>query len=306
MGAPRDALNARRLIFVKGEEPESVQLALASKCSLTIGPTPVHRLAQMNTHLSDRATAVADEAYRLPDHAVRTLRETRRHPRRTQFDYLHARYLVRALERALADVPAPVRDVLDVFCGTRPYDDLLPPGAECVGMDISNFAGVADVVTSEFLPFEDESFDLVMCTEAFYYVPGPERGVNEIRRVLRPGGTVIITVSLPWEYDRTILERRFTGPELAALFGGWEGVEVTENGGFAVSWATLTGRIVRGVEEHLPTAAARLGRPLFIAAYVVINALGALLDRIERRQPPRRHILPMNIMLVARRSSNSM
>jgi SAM-dependent methyltransferase len=255
----------------------------------------------------DQMTRSTDQTDRLPDHVVRKLRETRRHPRWTQFDYLHVRYLVRALQQALSNLSAPVRDILDIYfldiyCGTRPYDDLLPSGSRCVGMDISDFAGVADVVTSEFLPFEDQSFDLVTCTEGFYYAPGPEWAVSEICRVLRPGGTVIMTVSLPWEYDRTTLERRFTGPELAALFSEWDEVEVTENGGFAVSWAYLTGRIVLGVEEHLPSAAAKLGRPFFVAAYVVINALGALLDRFERRQPPRRHILPMNIMLVARRS----
>jgi SAM-dependent methyltransferase len=240
-------------------------------------------------------------AVQLPDRELQRLRQTRRFPRPTQFDYLHVRYLVRALERALASVQPPARDVLDLYCGTRPYDDLLPSGARCVGLDVSDFAGVADVITREFLPFESESFDLVICTEAFYYVPAPARGVTEIWRVLRPGGTVVITVSLPWEYDRTTLERRFTGPELAALFSGWDGVKVTENGGFAVSWATLTGRIVRGLEEHLPGLAAGLARPLFLAAYLAINSLGASLNRFERRHPTRQHILPMNLMLVARR-----
>jgi SAM-dependent methyltransferase len=255
----------------------------------------------VESHARGGAVEAADDSFRLPEHVVRKLRETRRHPRPTQFDYLHARYLVSALERALASLSAPVHDVLDVYCGTRPYDDLLPAGARCVGMDIMDFAGVADVVTNEFLPFEDESFDLVMCTEAFYYVPGPDRGVAEIWRVLRPGGSAVITVSLPWEYDRTVLERRYTGPELTELFSGWDDVQVTENGGFAVSWATLTGRIVYGVEEHLPAAAGRTLRPLFLAAYLLINGVGACLDWFERRHPSRQHILPMNLMLTARR-----
>src|SRR3954468_13286083 len=142
-----------------------------------------------------------DEPFRLPEREVRRLQRTRRHPRLTQPDYLHARYLVDALERTLPNVPPPVRDVLDVYCGTRPYQDLLPAGSRTVGMDLTDFAGLADVVSTEFLPFGDEEFDLVMCTEAFYYVEDPATAVGEIARVLRPGGSVVITVSLPWEYD---------------------------------------------------------------------------------------------------------
>jgi SAM-dependent methyltransferase len=241
------------------------------------------------------------ETVRLPESELRRVRETRRHPRPTQHDYLHARYLLKALERAFASLPPETHDVLDVYCGTRPYDDLLPAGSTSTGMDVMDFAGVADVVSSEFLPFGDESFDVVMCTEAFYYVESPPEAVAEIARVLRPGGTVIITVSLPWEYNRDTLEHRYTGPELESLFRGWDDVRVTENGGYAVSWATLTGRIVFGLEEHAPGALRALMRPLFVAAYLTINGIGWLLDWVERRNPTQSNILPMNLMLTARR-----
>jgi SAM-dependent methyltransferase len=195
--------------------------------------------------------------------------------------------------------------VLDVFCGTRPYDDLLPRGAHSTGLDISNFAGLADVVSTEFLPFGDESFDVVMCTEAFYYVKDPAEAVSEIARVLRPGGRVIITVSLPWEYDRATLEHRYTGPELEMLFAGFEDVRVEENGLFAVSWATLTGRILFGLEEHAPRAMRPLLKPFAVLGYLAINAIGSVLDWVERRGPQRMNILPMNLILTARRPAGA-
>src|SRR5215218_2546857 len=86
--------------------------------------------------------------------------------------------------------------------------------------------GVADVLSAQFLPFPDESFDLVMCVEGFHYLADPEDGVAEIRRVLRQGGHALISVPLVWEYDRTVLEHRFTGPSLKRLFSGWEDVSV--------------------------------------------------------------------------------
>ncbi len=75
--------------------------------------------------------------------------------------------------------------------------------------------------------------------------------------MLRSGGTVIIAVPFVWEYDRTILEHRFTGPELATLLEGWEDVRVVENGGRAVAWATLTGSMLRTGAQSRSTAYAR-------------------------------------------------
>jgi SAM-dependent methyltransferase len=245
-----------------------------------------------------------DEPFRLPEREIRRLQRTRRHPRPTQADYLHARYLVDALGRALRDAPAPVRDVLDLYCGTRPYEDLLPAGSTCLGMDLTDFAGLADVVSDEFLPFEDQAFDLILCTEAFYYVDEPPQAVRELARVLRPGGSVVITVSLPWEYDRTNrIEHRYTGPELLWLFRDWDEVSLSENGGYSVSWARLSGRMVEIVEERLPPPLRLLMRPLFLGAYLAINGIGGALDSIERRMPQGDNVLPMNLMLTARRPS---
>jgi len=241
--------------------------------------------------------------FRMSPEAVRKLRHTRRHPSRTQFDYLHVRYLVGALERALPNIVPDARDVLDVFCGSRPYEDLLPPSARVTGLDVSDFAGIADVVTTEFLPFEDESFDMITCFEAFYYAEDPPYAVSEIRRVLRPGGAVVMTASLPWEYDTRILEHRYTGPALAALFKDWDEVEVTYNGGYAVSWATITGRIVYVAEERAPAPVRVALRPFFAAAYLLINGVGACLDWVERRRE-RTHVLAMNVMLTARRPAS--
>lgn len=235
----------------------------------------------------------------------RDLREMRRRvrdPRPTDFDYLHHRSLLANLKAALRSLDGrPVHDVLDVFCGVRPYQDLLPPGARSVGLDVTDRYGVADVVSDEFLPFEERSFDLVICTEAFHYVRDVVHGVRELGRVLRPGGTALITVSLVWEYDRETFEHRWTGTSLAALFEGWDDVRVAEAGGRAVSWATLTGRILRLGEARL-RGESRLGRatgPPFRAAYVLVNLAGASLARLERHHGP--FTLPMDLVLSARR-----
>jgi SAM-dependent methyltransferase len=237
----------------------------------------------------------------LTESQLQEIRRSRRHPRRTAPDYLHLQYLVADLAAALSTLPHEVRDVLDVFCGTRPYDDLLPTGARSTGLDIDDRYGAADVVSTEFLPFESDSFDLVMCIEAFYYVADPATGVAEIARVLRPGGTAVITVPFVWEYDPTILEHRYTGPELEHMFRGWDDVKVVENGGRGVSWATMTGRILQLRERSLAGPLRRLGRPIFAALYAAVNGAGAMIERGERKRGEPQHSLPMNLMLTARR-----
>ncbi len=230
-------------------------------------------------------------------------RRTRRHPRPTQFDYLHLRRLVRDVQRALASIEGNVADALDVYCGSRPYDDLLPLGARTVGLDVvGNPYGIADVVSDEFLPFEDESFDLVTCFEAFHYVADPQRGVSELHRVLRPGGTALITVPLVWEYDRRILEHRYTGPQLAALFAEWDDVRVVENGGRAVVWSTLTGTALERVRLRLRRlwGVRQIADAAFAALFLLLNAVGGGLEALEERRGDSPITLPMNLLLIAR------
>lgn len=238
-----------------------------------------------------------------PTGLLERARLTRRHPRPTQFDYLHLRRLVEDLERTLLALGS-AQDVLDVFCGSRPYEDLLPAGARIVGFDIVDRYGVADVVSDQFLPFPDSSFDLVVCFEAFHFVANAADGVSEFARVLRPGGALLISVPLVWEYSRLGLEHRYTASSLAALFAGWDDVEVAENGNWAVTWTTVSASIVRGVEEYLGGRAPVVHTParrLFACLYLLLNSLGLALDSVERCLPPGSTTLPVNIRLTARR-----
>jgi SAM-dependent methyltransferase len=228
---------------------------------------------------------------------LESIRRSRRRPSLTQFDYLHVRYLVRDLRETLASLE-DVRDVLDVWCGSRPYEDLLPAVARCVGLDVEeNPYGVADVVSDELLPFPDGSFDLVLCIEAFQWVPDPPHAAAEFRRVLRPGGTALVTLPFAFEYDRRIPESRYTEHELRALFEGWDDVGVRENGGRAVTWTVLTASMLAGLEQRLPA----LARPLFASAFAVLNAFGLVAGTLEERWSGGHATLPMNLMLTARR-----
>jgi hypothetical protein len=69
-----------------------------------------------------------------------------------------------------------------------------------------------------------------------------------------------------------------------------------------VAWATLTGRILRGFQEALPRPAQRLLGPFFGAAAYAVNVVGTLLVRAEPRWHEGPFILPMGLLVRARRA----
>jgi SAM-dependent methyltransferase len=221
---------------------------------------------------------------------VAVIRRSRLHPRRTDHLYLHLRRLRDDLAAAVSGLH--VRDVLDVYCGARPYEPLIA-GANYVGLDIDDAYGCADVVSDEFLPFPDESFDLCLCTQAFYFVADPADAVAEFARVLRPGGHALLT--LPVVYPGT--ERLYAPLQLRELFAGWDDVLVVENGRTAVSLTTLAAYFLHQVERRVPR---RIG-PAFAAAYVALNAAGEAADAFERRFLASADSLPANLLVRARR-----
>jgi SAM-dependent methyltransferase len=236
---------------------------------------------------------------------LRAARQTRRHPRAWQFDYLHLRRLRDDLRPALARLAEPGGVVLDVFCGSRPYNDLVAPGVRVIGLDIEDRYGVADIVTTEFLPCGDAAYDGVSCIEAFHYVADPAYGVSELRRVVKPGGRVVVAVPVVWEYDRHIVEHRYTPGSLQQLFEGWDDVVLVENGGRAITWTLLSGTLLRAAEEQLGRRLPRAAvRTIFAVAYLGLNGVGAGLNSIEQRRRHPRHALAPNILLTARRPAS--
>ncbi len=74
---------------------------------------------------------------------------------------------------------------------------------------------VGDVAS---LPFASAAFDAVVTTGVLEYVPDVTRALGEIVRVLRPGGTLVATVTLPRRLERVVT--RVVGPLLMRFKGG--------------------------------------------------------------------------------------
>jgi len=102
-----------------------------------------------------------------------------------------------AIDRALVGDA----DILEVGCGTGVMAERINalPGVTLVATDFSprfvelTAARGVDARQADicYLPFDDASFDVVYAGWMLYHVRDLERALNEVRRVLRPGGTFV-------------------------------------------------------------------------------------------------------------------
>ena len=100
----------------------------------------------------------------------------------------------------------PFIDLLDAGCGTAPMISLLTvrfPEAHFTGIDITpKMIEVAKAKRlpnttfvcgdCEHLPFDADSFDVVICSQSFHHYPNPLNFLKSVKRCLRPGGRLIL------------------------------------------------------------------------------------------------------------------
>jgi SAM-dependent methyltransferase len=101
------------------------------------------------------------------------------------------------------------------------------------------------------MPFKSRSFDVVILFEALYYLPKPEAFLAECRRVLRAGGTLLLsTVNPEWpDFNPSPLSARyFSATELAVLLRD-NGFETALQGAFPVERPSVKGALVSSVKR---------------------------------------------------------
>jgi ubiquinone biosynthesis O-methyltransferase len=178
--------------------------------------------------------------------------------------------------------PKPEEVILDGGCGNaRDLIQLAPHGCKCLGIDFSpnmieeakkelatrNIQRVeVEVGDLTNLRFSDQTFDKVFASEVLEHVPDYRKAVSEMARVLKPGGTLVVTTpnrhSL-YGFDRYIICQRIlrlkhrhpsdewkTFKELASALEN-NGLEIVRSAGVCYVPGFL-------VPYHLPTALKKL------------------------------------------------
>ncbi|MFO0320839.1 MAG: methyltransferase domain-containing protein [Bacteroidota bacterium] len=129
-------------------------------------------------------------------------------------------------------------DLLDLGCGESPYRFLINENQnKYFGLDIAD-ADKFDYSRKDIMhfdgkniPFENERFDYLICTEVLEHVEDYQSLVNEVHRVMKTNGEAIFTIPwsaryhyIPYDYYR------YTPSKLKAIFLKFSKVEITPRG----------------------------------------------------------------------------
>ena len=175
------------------------------------------------------------------------------------------------LDAARRSLPAAGRPrILDAGCGGGAVLAELAGLGSAVGLEPSGPSreralarGVGEVVDGglEALPFADDAFDLAVCLDVLEHLDDDRGALAELRRVVRPGGALIVTVPAHprlWSRHDELNHhrRRYTRPALraAAEGGGWRVRRLTHFNSLLLPAAVALRRFDRGDGLEIPPA----------------------------------------------------
>lgn len=77
------------------------------------------------------------------------------------------------------------------------------------------------------LPFKENSFDFILCNHVLEHIPDDTKAMQELYRILRPGGTAILQIPQELDREQTFQDDSITNPsERARIFGQYDHVRV--------------------------------------------------------------------------------
>jgi len=148
------------------------------------------------------------------------------------------------IERVIADLRLPARArILDAGCGSgRNMVELTRHGTVTgvelsdASIDLARARGAGEVIAGSVLqmPFDGDSFDLSVCLDVIEHLEDDLDALRELRRVLAPGGSLLVTVpAYQWLWsghdEVNHHHRRYTRRSLqrVAEQAGWDQVRTT-------------------------------------------------------------------------------
>ena len=163
----------------------------------------------------------------------------------------------------------PDDDLLEVACGSAVFlGKHASHVGQIAGLDVSDIqlglarrrlcdrieAGTAQVVKGDAvaLPWEDGRFSAVACMGSLQFFPEPQKALNEMHRVLRPGGRAVLS------FGSKVDDARESGTTDAWGMWVWSEADarrMMEDAGVAVIsisyglWGGAEVRLVRGVKQ---------------------------------------------------------
>ncbi len=204
------------------------------------------------------------------------------------------RALPRALEELSRDLAVPAGGaVLDFGCADTPYRSFFGADVDYLAADLpGNPAATVEIRADGTVPIADASVDAVLSTQVLEHVEDPAVYLAECRRVLRPGGRLLLSTHglMVWHPD-PVDHWRWTCSGLRKA--------VTDAGFEVERFEGVMGLAATGLQLFQDAWYWRLPRPLRPVLALVMQTAIALADRLTSDADRRLNALVF--ALVARR-----
>lgn len=196
----------------------------------------------------------------------------------------------RALWKAIAGSSHQLAGrLLDVGCGSKPYRRLFSAAAY-VGLDIDSETARRRAVADAFydgktFPFLDGEFQAVLCNQVLEHVFHPDEFVREIRRVLAPGGKLLLTVPFVWdEHEQPWDFARYSSFGLRALLER-NGFRVLEQRKLLDDFSVLVQLAIAYFFKVSRSRSRLLNLAVCVVFFAPLSLLGLVLGKLLPRNP---------------------
>lgn len=203
---------------------------------------------------------------------------------------LSSRYLVRRQRRRFVEAKLLnnfFERVLDLGVGTAPYKKLIKC-REYIGIDIEDRRGVEGVILADInngIPQPNNYFDLVVMFEVLEHIRRPQFVLNEITRILRKNGELVMTVPFVWslhEVPNDYYRYTYYGLEYMLKQAGFSDIEILPSNNFYYTICQLININLR--------------RKIYYPLVFFINVVGLLIKNMSKN-----YNLPLSYYVVAKK-----
>jgi len=211
-------------------------------------------------------------------------------PKWYSYNYIINYYLYKSLCEAKKYTKGRL---LDVGCGQKPYEKFFSDFVtEYIGIDLPQSKSAnklpkkADIYhdINKGLPFGNEFFDTVLCTEVLEHVPEPSSLIKEINRVLKKGGHLILSTPQCWGlHEEPCDYYRYTKYGLKYLVekNGFELIFIEKRGGL---WVMVGQRMSSLIHYNYVDGINIFMKLFFKTIYIFLSQICLFLDRVYKHR----------------------
>ena len=211
-------------------------------------------------------------------------------PKWFSYNYLGQYFLYKSLSGAKKYVKGKL---LDIGCGDKPYEQFFSDVvSEYIGIDLqqedsaNKLPKKADVYCdiNKGLPFEDETFDTILCTEVLEHIPEPDNLIREARRVLKKDEFLIISAPQVWGLHEEPYDfYRYTkyGLKYLAEKNGFIVEAMSPRGGL---WVMVGQRMSSLIHYNYVDGKNIFMKLFFKTIYIFLGRVCLILDKIYRHR----------------------